>query len=260
MKTQFLLKGVLTAVALLCAIGCAREPAVGAGNSGSVAAGGVSGDSGSQSGLVFNYSGVTPSSPLAVLDWTHTNPEYDEKFSLLGGFTSQEVGDALNFYWYINWVPATDSASPVVSGAGMYTMSDLELSHLACDNSAPNGEFELYVVMTSSDWSETDARDWTGQSNMLFWDWSVQWDDSVCGTLPDLPEPEDEGESTEEATEEGGEATEEGGEATEEGGEATEEGGEATEEGGEATEEEGGEATEEEGGEAADEEGGDGTE
>jgi len=265
MKTQFLSNGLLTAVALMCAIGCAREPAVGAGNNGSVAAGEASGDSGSQSGLVFDYSQVSPSSPYAVLDWTHENSEYDENFSLLGGFTSQEAAAELNFYWYINWVPATDSASPVLSGPGMYSMSDLELSHLACDSKAPDGSFDLYAVVTSADWSDTDARAWTGQSNMLFWDWSVQWDISECENLPALPEPEEGDEAASEVTEEeGGEGTEEeGGEATEEeGGEGTEEeGGEGTEEeGGEATEEEGGEATEEEGGEATEEEGGEATE
>jgi hypothetical protein len=229
MKKQFLVKGLLTAVALLCAIGCAREPAVGVGSGSSAATGEASGDTGSQSGLVFNYSQVSPSSPAAVLDWTHANNEYDENFSLLGGFTSKETADALNFHWYINWVPNTDTAAPLLSGAGMYEMSELELSHMACDSAAPDGEFELYVVVTSADWSDKEARDWTSQSAMLFWDWSVQWDASVCADLPALPEEEGDEEATEE---EGGE------EATEE------EGGE------EATEEEGGDATEEEGGES----------
>ena len=207
MKKQFLVKGLLTAVALLCAIGCAREPAVGVGSGSSAATGEASGDTGSQSGLVFNYAGVNPSSPQAVLDVTHANNKYNEKFSLLGGFTTKETAEALNFYWYINWVPNTASDSPLFSGTGMYEISELKLSHMACDSGTPDGEFELYAVVTSADWSDTEAQDWTSQTNMLFWDWSVQWDVSVCADLPALPEEEGDEEATEE--EGGEEATEE---------------------------------------------------
>ena len=226
------------------AVGCARENAVstsGSGPSSSVSGGSASVDT----GFSFDYASVAPASPYALIDLSPTekDPAYVESFSIGSAFSSNDVADGVNVYWYVNWVPATESASPILSGVGMDTLSAEEVLSVVCTlglEAAPS--FDLYVVATESDWSDSDARAWTSQNNFVFWEWSIEWSASDCEFVP---------EEVDESTEEGGEATEEGGEATEEGGEAAEEGGEAVEEGGEAAEE-GGEAAEE-GGEAAEE-------
>ena len=188
MKTQLFWKSALVSTALMCALGCARDPAVGAGASvGGGSQGEASSSAVAQTTVEFDYSSVSPSSPYAVLDVTKANSSFDEKFSLLAGFNGSEAAEELNFFWYINWVPASDSASPVTSGQGLHTLSDLEVAHLACDNKAGEADFDLYVVATSSEWSDDDARAWTSQSNFLFWDWSVTWDTGACADLPELP-------------------------------------------------------------------------